>query len=256
MLKALFVAITGYTVLLVGGCDNEEERAKYWFDRYVENRGPYEQRGRKAVRILRETWPAVLPLIEERFEHGDARLRRLLVGCLGWIGPKARDAVPLLIRGLNDESVDVRNASVFALRLIGPVAEETVPLLIGLFEQEEVRYNRSALTAALGFIGKNKPELVVPVLRKLLTDDETMVRINAAEGLGYLASQATTALPGLIQALRDRDHVVRLESAKALGLIGLDATDCIKALQRSAQHDEAEGVRLAAQEAIERLRGR
>src|ERR1700704_2952470 len=48
---------------------------------------------------------------------------------LGQIGPPARRAADILIRALDDKSIDVRIAAIYALGLIGPGAAQSAPNL-------------------------------------------------------------------------------------------------------------------------------
>jgi len=72
------------------------------------------------------------------------------------MGADARDAVPALITGLQeDKETDLRDAAVRALREIGPDAKDAIPSLIKVLREDKETLVREDAAAALGDIGPN-----------------------------------------------------------------------------------------------------
>ena len=80
-----------------------------------------------------------IPALTRALADPEAYVRQEVAKALGEIGP---EAVPALILALKDESGGVREAAVKALGAIGPEAEEAVPALIRIMEQAEHDYQR------------------------------------------------------------------------------------------------------------------
>jgi len=107
---------------------------------------------------------------------------------LGHIGPAAKSAIPLLIRGLADTNTLVRCDTLLAL---------------ADFHAE--------------------PELVVPALTNALNDPNGKVRIFACMALWKVGVAAKPAVPALVKALDDSDSSVRGQAALALKQIDPEA---------------------------------
>ncbi len=84
---------------------------------------------------------AALPLettvlsLADTLRHGDRVERRLAVRALGRFGSSAADAVPALIKTLDDEMSWMRNDAVIALGKIGPAAEAAIPALTAMQDE-------------------------------------------------------------------------------------------------------------------------
>ena len=59
-------------------------------------------------------------------------------------------------------------------------------------------------------------------LAERLTDDEDLIRRNAALSLARIGKKASAALPALSEALYDNNHFVRAFSLQALERIGTE----------------------------------
>jgi len=117
-------------------------------------------------------------------KDGDDTHRKLAAEVLGDMGPRARTAIPVLIKALKDREVLVRYRA----------------------------------AEALGKIGTDS-ETVVPALVQCLTDAHPMPRAAAAESLGKYGQAAGTALPALRDLLNDKDSQARDRAAKAIAKI-------------------------------------
>ena len=99
--------------------------------------------------------------------HGNAVQRSVAARNLGEMGSEAADAVPALIRALDDADGAVRRSAAEALGKMGPEATEVVPALI-----------------------------------RALDDGDDAVCCSAAEALGKIGSAAAPAVPALRRVLR------------------------------------------------------
>ncbi len=187
----------------------------------------------------------------------EPRLRREAAVAIGALGPDALPAVPALIKSLQRGREEDQVNAAEALGRLGPTAAEAtqplfvalessawkvrraaaralghlqvraaVPRLIQHLESDPGRWVRRAAGESLGEIGKP----ACPALVKLLTHQDTAVRVRATRALGYMGPAAAAAVPVLASCLESRE--VREQAAKALGAIGPAARSATKALLR------------------------
>ncbi|WLE98682.1 MAG: HEAT repeat domain-containing protein [Candidatus Electrothrix communis] len=127
-----------------------------------------------------------------------------------------KDAVPALIALLDDEEIDVRDASSKALSLIGD------PALAELEMAFKDRQNSANLRgSAIYTLGRMKSSLAIPLALKTVADssENKIVRKDAANALGMLKS--TRGIPVLLKAIQSTSNTVLAEaSVWALGEIG------------------------------------
>jgi HEAT repeat protein len=94
-----------------------------------------------------KTPPAVSDLIEVLGKQGSAALRAEAAFDLGQHGPKAREAVPALLKALEDRDADVRASAAHALGAIGPEAKAALPRLREALKDRNPRVGRFAQNA-------------------------------------------------------------------------------------------------------------
>jgi hypothetical protein len=146
----------------------------------------------------------------------------LSAGLMQYGVPEARRQVPLAMAFLGMEAGELElnrrfltgedlPATISSLALLGtPSAIKT--LVSALADtRESARWHLSM--QSLEYLG----EKAVPALITGLSDDDAMLRANAAELLGWIGS--ATAVPALELALTDADQAVREAAAWALGEI-------------------------------------
>lgn len=118
---------------------------------------------------------------------GPATSQLVAVGRLAKYGPKARPAVPALIRLMKDDKADVgaRNSAIYALGEIGPGAEEAVEPLIEQLEKGDDWATRSLAARALGAI---RSKAALGALRGAMEDERehTEVRSSARGAVGTI----------------------------------------------------------------------
>ena len=86
---------------------------------------------------------------------------------------------------------------------------------------------------------------IIEILKKLMNDDNSRIRIHAAEALGKIGRDSQEVIDVLIKALNDKDYYVQDAAAEALGKIGRDSKEVIEALIKTL-NDDAHSVRSAA----------
>jgi len=152
--------------------------------------------------------PAVGPLIQA-LDSKDPEIRENAAITLGKI--KDERAIDPLIKLLTDEEWEVESASTNALVEIGGPAVE--PLIKILQDENEDVFLQMKVIAVLAGI-KDK-RAIQPMIQALKKDPE----LDA--DLGYnLGLMGEPAVEPLIQALNDEDSRVRVRAAEALGRIG------------------------------------
>jgi HEAT repeat protein/3',5'-cyclic AMP phosphodiesterase CpdA len=110
---------------------------------------------------------------------------------------KSEEAIPNLIKALEDEGFAVRSRAANALREIG--SPTATPHLVKALKHEDFRVRRSAADA----LGKIGSEFAIPALIQTLNERQVPnAREIAAEALGRIGSDS--AVPALIQTLKDK----------------------------------------------------
>jgi len=156
------------------------------------------------------------------------------------------DEVLIIISALNEEY----SVRLNAINILGELGDaRAAEPLIQVLTEEPDDYLRSLAAVALGKI--RDAAAVEPLIQALLEDESGSVRGASAGALGAIGD--ARAVEPLIQALlEDESSGVRSNAAKALGAIG-DAR-AVEALTQ-ALDDESASVRIAAEDALEKIQG-
>jgi HEAT repeat protein len=154
-----------------------------------------------------------IPILIAGLKHPAWSVREDVITALGRLGPKAKSAVPALVKVLNDKNEIIRRDAAFALGRIGPKAKAAVPALI-----EKI-------------------------------DEFGLVREEVIEALKNIG---VAALPELIKSLKSKNKIIRRKTAVSIGEIGIVAKDALPALN-NALEDEEVNVRKAASIAIKKI---
>lgn len=168
-------------------------------------------------------------------------VRSTVMATIGELGP-AEDVMPILIAGLSDEEVDVRQDAAIALQCFGAEAAPAVSQLIDTFWHGIELY----ATSALGSIGPSAAP-AIPRLLEALQKGEEDLRGRAAEAIGEIKS--ADAVPRLIDFLQTSDPELRQVAAEALQCLGPVAKAAVPALKTALQ-DPAPEVRANAARAL------
>ena len=196
--------------------------------------------------------PADVQALIKQLKSRDPQARADAAFELGWMGRRAKNAVPFLVRMLDDawEARDPRpgypvgQAAAQALARIGKPA---VPALI---EQLRSRSDLRRYLAILALQAIGDPQAVPPLI-ELIRNPKAARRSNAADALGQLRDPR--AVEPLIEALGDRDKLVGLAACIALGSLG--DKRAVRPMADALERDTSEQVRIAAASSLARLGG-
>lgn len=188
------------------------------------------------------------------------------------LGPKAKPAVPALIKALSDEDAQVRGHAAHALGQIGDKHAAVVDGLFALARDPEAIVRRAAIRALKAL--RLPHEVVIPKMAKALSSaspaDAAAIVGTLAEGgkesvpfltecladkhacywaclaLGEIGADAKPAVPQLAKLESREEPEVRLQALVALGQIGPAAKPAVPQVVKALERDKAEGVRYAA----------
>ena len=211
-----------------------------------------------ALMALRElgavAWPAI-PALIDALSDPIVGVRKGAASALGGIGPAAESAVPELRLALADPHRFVRSWAAMALYEIGPAARPAAADLVDMMinDVENLR-GRAWCASALPQLNAS-PDLAVPALERVLSDDPSeevrSVAVLSLEAYGMEAARRG-ATRSLIDALLDPHWKVRGNAACALPEMGDDAEMAISGLE-AALRDDTEYVRNCAARALAAL---
>jgi HEAT repeat protein len=142
----------------------------------------------------------------------------------------AIDAIPLIKKVLDDESMQLRSMAVFALGI--KATEESYPILINLLENDPDYGIRADAAGALGYLEDNRA--FESLVRAFYEDTDWLVRFSAAVSLGNLKD--LRAFDVLIKALESPEVVLQQAAIAALGEI--QAIDAIPHILNFAQSED------------------
>jgi hypothetical protein len=142
--------------------------------------------------------------------QGDANVRSLLSLTLGQLG--AKSAVPALLEGLKDTSLESKTNALWALGAIGDNA--AVPGILELLHHEDVGVRRMAAYV----LGALKDDRAVKELLPLLEDRAPDVQWNAAIALAQLKDASGAEI---LMHLLDYDYVEKLDGVTPEGRAAL-----------------------------------
>jgi HEAT repeat protein len=171
----------------------------------------------------------------------DVNVRNAAASALGWMGPPAAAAGPVMIRALNDTDPTVRVHVIVALGRIGPADGSFATVLKTIAEQDPSADFRIWAIRALGLIGA-KSSIVVPTLVRLLDDADFDIGNSAAYQLGGIRP-TREVLPALLARVNDENPRQRSLAVYTLGMLGPEvATEALPALI-PALRDQDDDVR-------------
>lgn len=155
-----------------------------------------------------------IPVVIKELENSDGNVRWFAVHILGEMRADAREALPRLLEILQDKSEAYSRARAEAIVVVGKIGAEAktvVPLLIGLFREKPQSLHWGA-TRTLQQIGVS----AVPALVETLKDQDSEVRIQALVTLAGMEPEPSEATPSLKAALKDKEGKVRLTAVHIL----------------------------------------
>ena len=127
-------------------------------------------------------------------------------------------AIPALIRGLSEISVESFDDGPRSLDVLVQMGEPAVPALVKALDDKNVGIRFRAVTA-LARIGQPE-EVVIDALTKAVHDPENLVCAVAVMALGEIGEPAKRAVPAIANALNSSDDTLRIAADAALAKIG------------------------------------
>lgn len=182
--------------------------------------------------------------------------------------PERAKTVPALLRGLQDPAAEVRQAAVVRVEYVGPQAKDAIPELVRILDQEPRAECRMQAAGALwqldptaarlpgillkllhehpdqmgSFLAVRGPS-TLPILQMARSDRDAQTRLGGVLGLARLANTPAEMVAwDLNQALDDED--VRVRRAAADGLLRLQVKEPATILR---QPGAVRGTRLPAE---------
>jgi|GEM_PF-5196780 len=175
--------------------DNTELKTKYGLPTLVSD-----QAGDALAAIGSES----VSRLTEALGQPSTEVRSLAVRILRRIGPKAKPALPAILKAAANTDFDIRREVAETLPRIDDLGDESVPLLVEWMQVEEISVRKDAATALGAY--RRHSDKSVPHLLKMLKDKDPSVRGCAAQSLGRLAQSPEVVIPALIALLDDRAH--------------------------------------------------
>jgi HEAT repeat protein len=160
--------------------------------------------------IAKDAVPSLCKALEK---DSSSAIRSMAASALGKIPVHTHLSVPVLVKALRDKDGGVKRNAGAALAELGPLAMRAVPDLCALLKDKDVALRKTAATA-LGRMGTTAREAVPALAECLAVDSDWLVRLNAAEALGFIGDKA--AIPGLTKALSDKNSAVQSVAKNAL----------------------------------------
>ena len=166
--------------------------------------------------------------------------------------------LPQRLAGLESKSERTRGISTFEIGKLGPGAAEAVPLLADLLATDrnlDVRWSAAWAFGKMGGRGRRRPARARASRR---VDADPDVRAQAAWAIAQVAGECDRlvdlAVDILVRALRDPDSLVREEAAEGLGHLGRPAARALSRLAVTAgdSHPLVRSRALAAIAAVSR----
>ena len=182
------------------------------------------QRGRDAadtaVKALgTNAIPRLLSMLQERDSP-------VITNLLQWIGSHSHGAFRYTPRR-------ERASEVFwALGALGGQGEMPVSDLIRIYDNCPW-YSRRVIVEMLGYrVNAPKATNIVPLLVRVLTNNDEIIRCDAMVSLGWLHSEPDIVVPALLKGLDDNSLTIQGTAATALGWYGKDASRALPVLRR------------------------
>lgn len=210
---------------------------------------------RAAIKALAELGPKGLTHLLDMAKQGDTARKLEILGQFFWSVPHPDIMVPALIQFIDDADAGVRAQAAEVLSRIGPAAKDAVPALLKRLDDEQLdllakpHLSQFVVAHALAKIG----EPAVPGLIKAIDDPKLMVKVKAIHALGEIGPRAKSAIKPIEKALQaDKLGMVVYASIALLRLNG-DPQEPIKVLSSLLKHPDA-GFRAYTLEQLQTLK--
>ena len=175
---------------------------------------------------------AATPTLLEVIKDDDELVRALALSALTQVGVESDILLNVLVASIQNESGLVQDVAAESLVNIGG---DAVPALGKLLKNDAVDDLTKATVAKLigninkaDEVGSDTAHSIVPILAETLEDDDSNVRIAAAEALGDFGPLADVAIPALSRSLSGADKNLTQSVISSLLKIGDQATPTLK----------------------------
>jgi HEAT repeat protein/lysophospholipase L1-like esterase len=182
------------------------------------------------------------PLLAQSLRDSREEVRAQAAVALGLVGPGARSAVPALVAAFDDPTIRWQVAD--ALGRIGPDAPATAVLVRGLADpSSSVRWRSAGALAQMPSLAPETTE----ALASVAGDPSENVRLAALKGLARANAPPALLLPIVRRGLSDPDTRVRAKAVELLGrLAPVGAREEIERLTGDPDSSVQEAARNAA----------
>ncbi len=250
------------------GATFEGKTATEWFTAVSDRTEEYGH-ARLALVVMGES---ALSAICSAMDHENARVRHeaaTIFMRLADIGISDEASIGKLKAGVRDSDALVRMCAVQALSRLEAWTVEDVPMLIE-FLQNKSEHDATLWSGygALGSLGQESPQAVVPALIRVLNEGTLRDKRHTAVALGIIGPKAALAIPDLVETLKDvkepaskstwismnSSAYVAADTAEALGKIGILAKDALPVLEE-LKSEGPTWVRARAHYAIAKITG-
>jgi HEAT repeat protein len=199
-------------------------------------------------------------MVARLLTHDSSSTRALAVRSLSafcWLEPPVRNAVPALIKVLDDPDSQARRDSAYVLARMHADALPATPTLTRLLNDSRPDV-RCQAALALGAIGPGAQE-AVPALAAMVSDSDEDAQCAAVEALGRIHSNAEVSVPALLEVFASENPWHHIRAADSLAEFGPQAAAAISILEQELAkfpkdsrfpHDSR---RRSAQEALWRI---
>ena len=179
-----------------------------------------------------------LKLIIEAFKDDVPEVRSSAVFAIGKIGvvepDRINEAIIPLISRIRDNNVEVRLNAIEVIDLISSkkkgIIKKVAPYLIARLNDSD----KSIIDASINCLtnmGMNHPKIVIPFIKKQLTNKKINIRYGCSVIIKNIAKgnkdEIKSAIPGLFINLKDNDQKVRNIANEAIIEIGLGKTEIV-----------------------------
>jgi HEAT repeat protein len=197
---------------------------------------------------------AALPtLLDVLKTDSSIEVKRAAAKALGAIGPAAKIAVPALVEVLKERDLYTYPTAAEALGNIGPDARPAVPELVPALVHTN-RDMREIAEKALAKILPNPKTAAGAYLDSLNNTMNPLARRGGCVAVGRLGVDGRPAVPVLIKLIRDQQDDVKIAAIDALGAIGPAAKEALPNLA-TASKDDQQNIRVAAEQAMRKIKG-
>jgi HEAT repeat protein len=168
--------------------------------------------------------------IARALDDDDSGVRLSALGCyetglLEVIGEKEKAArLPAFLRAMQDNDWGIRNNAAVALWFYTNQAQVVVPVLVTALQDPDIHVRLFAAKALVHIdVHAGVGAGVVPIVIKILKDPDDQVAHQAAQLLGEMGKESTTAVPALIESIHGTNGLVAHAAARALKKIDPEA---------------------------------